>query len=118
MGRAGGGGSVRYGSGAGSEQHARLAPGPRSPSPAGATKPAGETLYDECPGSDMPHYRYRTATLIGPWRDSILKAETDAVAVGLADFDGPGGRLAWKVPGEIELSADGVPNGASGRAES
>ncbi len=57
----------------------------------------------------MSRYRYRTVTLIGPWRDSILKAETDAVAVGLAEFDGRGGRLAWKVPGEIEVGE--VPPG-------
>jgi len=54
----------------------------------------------------MSRYRYRTATLIGPWRDSILKAETDAVAVGLAEFQGGGGRFAWKVPGEIEAGED------------
>ncbi len=59
---------------------------------------------EECPVSSMPRYRYRTATLIGPWRDSVLKAETDAVAIGLAALDGPGGRLAWKVQGEIEVS--------------
>jgi hypothetical protein len=50
----------------------------------------------------MPYYRYRTATLIGPWRDSRLKAECDAVAAGLAEFAGGRGQLSWKVPGEIE----------------
>jgi len=63
----------------------------------------------------MPRYRYRTATLIGPWRDSILKAETDAVAVGLAAFQGGGGRFAWKVPGEIETADDEPRGGAPGR---
>ena len=53
----------------------------------------------------MPRYRYRTATLVGPWRDSLYKAECDAVAVGQAAFEGPGlGRLVWKVEGEIEVS--------------
>ena len=58
----------------------------------------------------MPRYRYRTVTLVGPWRDSILKAETDAVAVGLAGFEGKGGRFAWKVPGEIEVSDGAAPD--------
>ena len=57
----------------------------------------------------MARYRYRTATLVGPWRDSLYKAECDAVAVGQAQFEGPGlGRLVWKVEGEIEVS-DGGP---------
>ena len=55
----------------------------------------------------MPRYRYRTATLVGPWRDSILKAETDAVAIGQALFEGRGGRFVWKVEGEIEVGEDG-----------
>lgn len=53
----------------------------------------------------MPAYRYRTATLIGPWRDSRLKAECDAVASGQAEFAGGRGDFAWKVEGEIELKA-------------
>lgn len=52
----------------------------------------------------MPSYRYRTATLVGPWRDSRLKAECDAVAVGQAEFEGHGSRLIWRVDGEIEVS--------------
>lgn len=55
----------------------------------------------------MPRYRYRTATLVGPWRDSRLKAECDAVAVGQAEFAGSSGRLAWKVEGEIETEDNG-----------
>ena len=57
----------------------------------------------------MPRYRYRTATLVGPWRDSRDKAECDAVAVGQAEFQGRGAseRLVWKVSGEIEKE-DGV----------
>ncbi|MGQ0661601.1 hypothetical protein [Sphingosinicella sp.] len=50
----------------------------------------------------MPYYRYRTATLHGPWRDSRLKAECDAVAMGQAEFTGGRGDFAWKVEGEIE----------------
>ena len=57
----------------------------------------------------MPLYRYRTATLVGPWRDSLLKAETDAVAVGQAEFAADG-RFAWRVHGEIEVSGD-LPGG-------
>ncbi len=51
----------------------------------------------------MAYYRYRTATLHGPWRDSRLKAECDAVATGQAEFAGGRGDFAWKVEGEIEL---------------
>lgn len=54
----------------------------------------------------MPYYRYRTQTLHGPWRDSRLKAECDAVARGQAEFSGGRGDLAWKVEGEIELQTD------------
>ena len=50
----------------------------------------------------MSFYRYQTATLHGPWRDSRLKAECDAVAAGLAEFTGRRGEITWKVPGEIE----------------
>ncbi|MGE0290576.1 MAG: hypothetical protein AB7I42_29860 [Bradyrhizobium sp.] len=53
----------------------------------------------------MSSYRYRTATLVGPWRDSRLKAETDAVAMGQADLSGPAGGFVWKVEGEIEAQA-------------
>ena len=59
----------------------------------------------------MPRFRYRTATLVGPWRDSMLKAETDAVAVGQAEFQGRGQRFAWKVQGEIEVDS-GPASGA------
>ena len=50
----------------------------------------------------MPRYRYRTSTLVGPWRDSRLKAETDAVAVGQARFEGAKQAFVWLVQGEIE----------------
>ena len=64
----------------------------------------------------MPRYRYRTATLVGPWRDSILKAETDAVAIGLATLAGHGGRLVWKVEGEIEAGEE-WPRGPGPRSD-
>lgn len=63
----------------------------------------------------MPRYRYRTATLTGPWRDSILKAEIDAVAAGQLEFQEGEGRLAWKVPGEIEVGEGEEGNGAAER---
>ena len=53
----------------------------------------------------MPYYRYRTATLHGPWRDSRLKAECDAVATGQAEFAGGRGQFQWKVEGEIEAQS-------------
>ena len=55
----------------------------------------------------MLRYRYRTATLVGPWRDSRLKAETDAVALGQARFEGRSARFEWIVTGEIEVGEDG-----------
>ena len=58
----------------------------------------------------MPRYRYRTATLVGPWRDSRLKAETDAVEIGQAMFDVRGG-IVWNVTGEIEVREDGASGG-------
>lgn len=50
----------------------------------------------------MSYFRYRTATLRGPWRDSRLKAECDAVAAGQAEFAGGRGQFQWKVEGQIE----------------
>ena len=59
----------------------------------------------------MNRYRYRTQTLIGPWRDSRLKAETDAVALHQAVIDQGNGKLVWRVPGEIEVSDEGPGEG-------
>ena len=56
----------------------------------------------------MPRYRYRTQTLVGPWRDSRLKAECDAVAMGQADFAGGRAGFVWKVEGEIGRTACAV----------
>jgi hypothetical protein len=56
----------------------------------------------------MPRYRYRTETLVGPWRKSRLEAETDAVAAGQAMFDGRRpSSLVWRVAGEIEVEGEG-----------
>lgn len=52
----------------------------------------------------MRHYRYRTAALTGPWRESHDDAVRDAVNAKQADYDGdqPSG-VNWVVPGEIEV---------------
>ncbi len=73
----------------------------RIPAPAGP--PDGRFRFDW--SQEMPYYRYRTATLVGPWRDSRLKAECDAVATGQAEFAGGRGQFQWKVAGEIELQS-------------
>jgi hypothetical protein len=54
----------------------------------------------------VPRYRYRTSSLIGPWRDSRLKAECDAVAVGQAEYCPAGRDLIWRVEGEIEVASE------------
>lgn len=51
----------------------------------------------------MPRYRYRTETLVGPWRETRPEAERDAVAAGQAEFAAdPEGPLTWRVTGDIE----------------
>jgi hypothetical protein len=64
----------------------------------------------------MALYRYRTATLVGPWRDSRLKAECDAVAVGQAHFGARDGKFSWNVEGRIELM-EGEARGGGRSAE-
>ena len=55
----------------------------------------------------MTSYRYRTETLIGPWRETREAAEKDAVCAGQAMFAAaPDGRLVWRVGGEIEVKED------------
>ena len=51
----------------------------------------------------MPRYRYRTAALTGPWRDSAERALSDAVKAKQAEKDEaePAG-VRWIVPGRIE----------------
>ena len=49
------------------------------------------------------HFRFRTGTLIGPWRMSRKAALDDAVEAKQATRDGAGnGDVLWQVPGEIE----------------
>lgn len=51
----------------------------------------------------MPQYRYRTAALTGPWRDTRQAAVGDAVRAkqAMTDEDDPG-EVRWVVPGRIE----------------
>ena len=51
----------------------------------------------------MKRYRYLTATLVGPWRESRLQAETDAIAMCQAFLEPGSGKLIWRVSGEIEV---------------
>ena len=51
----------------------------------------------------MRRYRYRTAVLTGPWRDSEEEAVRDAVKARQAEFGGDSpSDLRWIVPGGIE----------------
>jgi hypothetical protein len=50
----------------------------------------------------MPSYRYRTATLLGPWRASSDEAVTDAIRAKQARRDEHGDGWHWLVPGNIE----------------
>jgi len=48
-------------------------------------------------------YRYRTAALTGPWRDTHDAAIEDAVRAKQAVTDGgDDGEIRWVVPGRIE----------------
>jgi hypothetical protein len=62
----------------------------------------------------MASFRYRTATLLGPWRDSVEAAVQDAIRAkqGRRDEDGKGWH--WMVPGVIE-EGEGAPLAVSGR---
>ncbi len=48
-------------------------------------------------------YRYKTEVLVGPWRRRPERALDDAVAAGQAWRNG-GGRIYWRLDGEIETS--------------
>lgn len=51
----------------------------------------------------MRQYRYRTAALTGPWRDSPASAMADAVRAKQAVIEGnEAGEARWVVPGRIE----------------
>jgi hypothetical protein len=64
-------------------------------------------------------YRYRTAALTGPWRDTQDAAAGDAVKAKQAerDADRPDG-IRWIVPGEIETRNDEKAPGARSKARS
>ena len=52
----------------------------------------------------MRRYRYRTAVLTGPWRETEIEAASDAVRAKQAtdDITRPEG-IRWTVPGRIEV---------------
>lgn len=51
----------------------------------------------------MRQFRYRTAALTGPWRDSHDSAMADAVRAKQAVIErDDGGQARWLVPGRIE----------------
>lgn len=61
----------------------------------------------------MERFRYRTAVLVGPWRDRIEQASADAVRAGQARLEPPGSELIWTVPGRIESTAEGRQGGGT-----
>jgi hypothetical protein len=64
------------------------------------------------PGKTMASFRYRTATLLGPWRDSADAAVRDAIRAKQARRDDEGEGWHWLVPGLIE-EGQGTPVEAS-----
>jgi hypothetical protein len=50
----------------------------------------------------MNCYRYRTATLLGPWRATSEAAVADAIRSKQAQSDEKGTGWHWVVPGSIE----------------
>jgi hypothetical protein len=50
----------------------------------------------------MPSFRYRTATLLGPWRATSEAAAADAIRSKQARRDEDGVGWHWVVPGCIE----------------
>lgn len=52
----------------------------------------------------MRRYRYRTAVLVGPWRDSDAEAMRDAANAGQIVFEEGTSNFRWVVPGQIEES--------------
>jgi hypothetical protein len=65
------------------------------------------------PGKTMASFRYRTATLLGPWRESAEAAARDAIRAKQARRDENGEGWHWLVPGIIE-EGQGRPIAASG----
>jgi hypothetical protein len=61
----------------------------------------------------MPNFRYRTATLLGPWRGTSEAAVEDAIRSKQARRDEEGAGWHWIVPGAIEERAEeGTGGGA------
>ena len=56
----------------------------------------------------MPSFRYRTATLLGPWRETAEAAVADAIRAKQARRDEEGEGWRWVVPGTIE-EGEGTP---------
>jgi len=65
----------------------------------------------------MRSFRYRTATLLGPWRESAEAAVQDAIRAKQARRDEEGGGWHWVVPGAIE-EGQGAPLIVSGKRDS
>jgi hypothetical protein len=58
-------------------------------------------------GLSLQRYRYRTAALKGPWRESPDLAMRDAARARQARIEeGPPPRIEWTVPGRIEEGRD------------
>ena len=60
----------------------------------------------------MRKYRFRTAALIGPWRDSEDQALADAARAQQVSLDGAQAR--WLVPGRIEETLLNAPRSMAG----
>lgn len=62
----------------------------------------------------MSAFRYRTAVLCGPWRETRRDALADAVRSGFARWEGPPwDTIRWRFPGDIEERADGAERSAA-----
>ena len=64
----------------------------------------------------MPTYRYRTATLLGPWRETAEAAVRDAIRAKQARRDDEGEGWHWAVPGKIEEGL-GAPLASGARGD-
>jgi hypothetical protein len=58
------------------------------------------------PQLTMRSFRYRTGTLLGPWRDTANGAVRDPVRARQASLDEDGPGWHWIVPGAIEERED------------
>ena len=64
----------------------------------------------------MRSYRYRTATLLGPWRETAEAALRDAIRAKQARRDAEGGGWHWVVRGTIE-EGHGAPSPSRARGD-